>query len=178
MGKCYAIRTDSCYIVDTWEEAERRVSGYPGAKFKKFYSKEEAKRWLEFIDEARDLKKPRIPNKMIVWAIYEPEDNNVVYGYEIVVGGIPLQKHSGKLDNIYSSEREVLGEYLAIVEGLNAWTSIGVRDIEIIYEHESSYGFAKQNWRPKAKTSKLFLEEYRKAEKYKRVYFTKKDRSI
>ena len=174
MSKYYAVKIGrSTGIFTTWAECQKQTSGYPGAKFKSFKTKEEAENYLkDNIGVAKDVTE--------VEGIYAYIDGsfdrkNGIYGSGVVIvdGDKTTEfKHAGNKEE-YAELHNVAGEIEAAKFVM--WYAVNnkIPEITIFYDYQGIESWATGEWKANLAYTQEYREYARKVFKYVNVNFIK-----
>lgn len=151
-------------IYNTWDECENEVKGFPGAKYKKFKTYEEAVSFLDKDDlksediDIKDLK----DDEIVAYVDGSFSVETKVYSYGIVIftneGKITL---TGKDNEEELAEmRNVAGELKGAMEAMKYSLSKGKTTLYLYYDYMGIEQWAKGNWKTNKAGTKAYKEYY------------------
>lgn len=152
--KFYAVKEGrETGIFDSWDKCKEVVSGYKGAIYKSFNSKEEALSYLDGdikISENKDLMDMEdITSSTYVFVDGSFNPETLVYGcggYLIVDEEKYIIQGSGS-DKEMASMRNVAGEVLGATLAIKKAILLGVKELVIYYDYEGIKQWAEGTWK-------------------------------
>lgn len=191
MGKYfYAVKVgNNPGIYNTWNECQREVIGYKGAKFKKFKDYKEALNFLE--NNSSGLgKESKSEGENSKYDINQDEikDGEVVsfvdgsfcleemtYSYGVVmISKDSIQEYSGREDNQDLAEmRNVSGELRGAMEAMEIAMDQGYKKLYLYYDYMGIEEWAMGNWKANKAGTQAYKEYYNSIKEKLKVEFIK-----
>lgn len=150
-------------IYMTWAECQKQVTGYKGAQFKKFETRDEAEAFIggQAAKASIDLNALK-PGQMAVYVDGSYNIETQHFGYGIVSftqGG--KQTTCGALSGDYADHRNVAGELLAATEAIRYALDQGMSELFIYYDYAGIRHWALGEWKTNlelTRSYKAFVE--------------------
>lgn len=145
-SKFYAVKKGrKVGVFNTWAECQKQVTGYKGAIFKSFPTKEEAQKFVggneENIEETEN----------IPYAFVDGSFNAAtkVYGYGgfLVYNGERIILQDSGTDEEMASMRNVAGEILGSMAAMKKAVELGIPKIRIYYDYMGIEMWATGQWK-------------------------------
>lgn len=165
-------------IYRNWDECEREVTGFKGAKYKKFKSKEEALNFLNinqkdleeieednFLDEI-DISKNKIKElgdkEIISYVDGSFSLDTFTYSYGVVLlTKDNKEAFSGRENNEGLSEmRNVAGELKGAMMAMTMALGKGMETLYLYYDYKGIEEWAKGNWKTNKEGTKMYKKYY------------------
>lgn len=165
-------------VYETWEECERQVKGYSGAKYKKFPTYEEAfnftnseeviviqtkkivkeKRKEEKLIEKTDLKE----NEAIAYVDGSFDIENFTYSYGVVfITSEGKETFSGRDDDTDLAQmRNVSGEIKGAMVAMDIAIKENKDTLYLHYDYNGIKGWAEGNWKTNKEGTKSYKDFY------------------
>lgn len=191
MGKYfYAVKVgNNPGIYNTWNECEREVIGYKGAKFKKFKDYKEALNFLEN-SSGGGGKESKSKGENSKYDINQDElkDGEVVsfvdgsfcleemtYSYGVVmISKDSIQEYSGREDDQDLAEmRNVSGELRGAMEAMEIAMDQGYKKLYLYYDYMGIEEWAMGNWKANKAGTQAYKEYYNSIKEKLKVEFIK-----
>lgn len=154
--KFYAVKIgNEPGIYTTWEECESQVKGYSGAKFKSFFSEEEA---ISYLNEEMVNPIPIVPDIPYAYVDGSISVKNGLYGcggYLDHNGNIYILEECGD-DPELMKMKNISGEILGAVLAVETAEQLGIDELLIYHDFLGISEWALGNW----KTSNIYTEDY------------------
>lgn len=137
-------------IYTTWDEAKAQIHGFSGASYKKFYTEEEAARFIG--DSNNSLTDENEAEcQLYVDGSYSEEKNQYGYGVVGVKDGKSFYSRYGAGNNeAYLSQRQIGGEVVAVLQALDYAIYKGFKTVEICYDYEGIEKWITGEWKAKS----------------------------
>ena len=164
--KYYAVKEgNETGIFKTWEECKVAIAGYKGAKFKSFQSEEEAIAFMEGQDfwESKVLQDIEA-GYLVIFSdgSYDDEIKKYSYGAVIIGPGLKEVHLSANGNNEkYISSRNVIGEVLGVLNGLNWALTKGFTKVKVYHDYEGLSKWADGEWFAKSEVGKMYISKYK-----------------
>lgn len=160
-------------IYETWNECEREVKGFKGAKYKKFKSKKEA---LNFIEDNEDIKNhhgmerdtyehnlEELKDKEIIAYVdgsFSLEDFTYSYGV-VLLSKDGKETFKAREDNRELAEmRNVSGELRGAMVAMELALERNMETLYLYYDYMGIEEWAKGNWKTNKSGTKAYKEYY------------------
>lgn len=138
-------------IFNTWEECKEQINGFSGAKFKGFFTKEEAETFLR-------------GSKQIKCEAYAYTDGSFNEKYRTTGGGGVIY-HNGKEypfiivanEKDFSAMQNVGGEILAAIGAIKYAEILGINSLHIYHDYEGVGAWAKGEWKANKTATKGYV---------------------
>ena len=151
-------------VYETWEECEKNVRGFKGARYKKFKTRSEALAFVEGEDELQTEKRPSHGRtvKSGTPSVVEPVDGhaaayvdgsfnaeNGVYGYGLlfIFNGDRKEVSGSGSDPALVGMRNVAGELAACMKAVTMAVDAGADTVEIYYDYAGIEAWATGAWK-------------------------------
>lgn len=161
MSKFYAIRKGrKIGIVNTWKECQDSIKGFKGAEFKSFISITDA---IEYM--SKDISTPTDYIKheqdllyVYVDGSYNKEEDIVGFGLVAVLNDKEYYTYfNGFKSHPYNSHRNVFGEVLGSIEGIEYAIRDGFEEVVIIYDYQGVEKWATKEWRANTPMTQTYV---------------------
>lgn len=152
-------------IFDNWPDAQAATAGFSGPVFKKFKTREEAEAYMDDRDVwAEQVADDNRNGYLVAFTDGSYEDKLNRYSY-----GVYFIKPDGTDDSIcgYGSNKEyldsknIIGEIFGVINALDWAISNGFEKIKIYHDYEGLSKWLSDEWKAKAKVSKMFVNLYK-----------------
>ena len=165
-------------IFNNWPEAQAAISGYSGAEYKKYNTKEESEAYL--INRDLWVEKVAADNKdgyLVAFTdgSYDKELNRYSYGVAIILPDGTEQDICGYGSNKeYIDSDNIIGEIFGVINAVDWAISNGYEKIKIYHDYEGLSKWLTGEWNAKAKASQMFVSLYKtKFEDFVKAEFVK-----
>lgn len=191
MGKYfYAVKVgNNPGIYNTWNECQREVIGYKGAKFKKFKDYKEALSFLEN-NSSGLVKENKSEEENSKYDINQDEINKgevvsfvdgsfcleeMTYSYGVVmISKDSIEEYSGREDNQDLAEmRNVSGELRGAMEAMEIAMDKGYKKLYLYYDYMGIEEWALGNWKANKAGTQAYKEYYNSIKGKLKVEFIK-----
>ncbi|MFQ9923836.1 MAG: viroplasmin family protein [Beduini sp.] len=154
MAKFYAVKNGKVPgIYSTWEACKKQVTGFSGAVYKSFTTKEEAEAFIK--DQPKTMDQPGLI--AYVDGSYNIKTKEYGYGCVLLDGQNVVKELLGKGDHPeYASMRNVAGEIFGSEVAINYAIEHGYSAIYIYYDYEGIQKWADGLW----KANKVGTQRY------------------
>ncbi len=140
-------------IYESWDECKEQVSGYNGAEYKSFKTKNEALLFLEGKEEEIDLS---IPVCYVDGSFDSKTESYSFGGVFITKDGLTEFKKAFPKDE-YSSHRNVAGEIKGAAYVINYAKKRGYKKIKICYDYEGIEKWYTGLWQANTKITQDYV---------------------
>lgn len=174
--KYYAIKKGrKTGVFTNWPEAQAQVSGFKGAEYKSFSTKNEAIDYLEGGRQVQIIEKN--PNTLLAYV-----DGSYIEGFDFYGSGVVLLDNKKNVIQEYSfkgnkeeylSSRNVAGEICATLKAVEYAVENGFAQIVIYYDYEGIEKWFNSSWSTNKPISKDYVSKMRRLEKYIDIRFVK-----
>ena len=171
--KVYAVRKGrSTGIFDTWAACHDAVSGYPGAEFQGFSSKEEAERYLNGNKEQEPAACPVLT--AYVDGSFDKSVGRYSFGCVLITPEGDIFRKSGNGNQPESlAIRNVAGEMLGAMFAVKwAWKN-GFTEMELCYDYEGIEKWATGAWKAKNPLTIKYAEFMQRHASVIKIHFHK-----
>lgn len=179
--KYYAVRRGSITgIFETWEECRASVSGYPGAEYKSFKTRQEASAYLgddavlqpegtaPFLEEESDG-----PVKIYVDGSYNSATEEFSYGM-VVLARTGEETYSRSFqDQELAAMHNVAGEIKGAEAAMQYALDKGLESIAIYHDYEGIAKWCLGEWKANKEGTKAYKAFYEKASRQVQISFVK-----
>lgn len=171
--KFYAVKTGKTPgIYGTWEECRNQVSGFPGAVYKGFATKEEA---LSFIgmgagEEGREAKTEA---EAYVDGSYDVSSGAFSCGVVFFHGGQELHFSNKYTDRSLAEMRNVAGEIKGAETAIRYCLEHDIASVTIYHDYEGVAKWCSGEWRAKKPGTAAYAGFYREAASKMKIRFVK-----
>lgn len=180
MGKVkyYAVKNGKeTGVFDSWEKCKEVTEGYKDAKCKSFYSYEEAAAYLCDIDLNIDLVAKNMKEgfaTLFCDGSYKEDIGNYSGAYILFTtdGKDYSQSFVGKKEE-YKTYKNVAGEILAVLQGLDNAISFEQDNVRIYYDYQGIEKWATGEWQAKNDLSKFYVSKFNELKCVLNVEFEK-----
>ena len=153
--KYYAVKK-GCIpgIYTTWEECKKQVSGYKGAQYKSFPTREEAENYIN--PAAGKIEEYSNQAVAYVDGSYNVATEAYGYGLYLKYEGMVYEKNGTGDNKEKASMRNVAGEIDGAMQAVALAKSLGAKSLIIYYDYMGIEQWAVGGW----KTNKEWTKEY------------------
>ena len=162
--KFYAVRRGrktGLYL--KWEDCKKQVTGYPGAEYKSFRTKDEALVYLGGTDRiSREEPEPITQNMLTAYVdgSYDVSSGRYAYGCVILEpGGVKHELSGIGQDEDAAVSRNVAGELLGAINATKWAVQHGYDRILICHDYEGIRRWFDRSWRAESRVARLYLEQ-------------------
>ena len=135
-------------IYTTWAEAEAQVNGYPGAKHKKFATKEEAQAFIDAPEKKEKIELVQDGTHIDIYTDGSFRDGFSGWGYVLIKDGVPFFEAYGPTQK-YIEMRNISSELEAAEQALMKAIQLGAKSITIYHDYEGIGSWADEEWKTK-----------------------------
>ena len=178
--KFYAVKVGKIPgIYGTWDKTEEQIKGFPGAKYRSFFTEEEAIRYIscEKIDESENVSDETfLINEKIEQEIKSLQDGEVVafvdgsyssdadgkekYSFGVIIKTKESEDSLYKafVDIDYMESKNIAGEIEGVKQAVLWAIDRKKQRIKIFYDYEGIEKWATKEWKSKAKVSQEYVK--------------------
>ncbi len=174
----YAVRKGrKTGLFTDWEDCKVQITGYAGAEYKGFYTKEEAERYLDLPDVAENNKPDmNISDRMIVYidGSYMPHlPDSFSFGAVFIYKG-EIKTYAEKItDEEEAAMRNVAGEVHGAVYAMEKCLELGMKEIDLYYDYAGIEKWCTGEWKANKKGTKALQDYYHSIKDKLIVHFHK-----
>lgn len=162
--KYYAVRSGrETGIFDTWKECQRQVTGFPGAEFKSFGTKEEAESYLGKKSVADNI--PEDAARIYVDGSFDKKSKRYAAGVVVLYQGQTFTMNEAFDDPESAEMRNVAGEVMGAVRAIQYCLKNQIPEVYIYYDYNGIGKWGDDEWKanlPLTQKYKKFVAEARK----------------
>ncbi|MDH5698529.1 MAG: ribonuclease H family protein [Nitrospirota bacterium] len=169
--KFYAVRRGrTTGIFESWDACRAQVHHFPGAEYKAFPNREEAKAFLlsrSISQSIKPIKKKRTtssPSSIEVWvdgSCFPQGDGSLRLGWGLLVKKNGAEIHRDKGNDIPEAamnHRNVAGEILAILKAIQWCQSEEITEMTIYFDYQGLESWATGSWRAKLPFTQAYAQ--------------------
>ena len=174
--KFYAVKKGSVTgIFKTWDECKASVTGYPGAVYKSFKTREEA---LEFLGEGgtsfeKQVSKEEDCVKIYVDGSYHTVTEEFSYGMVVLRDGREETYYEKFSDPELASMRNVAGEIFGARAAMQYALDQEIEEISIYHDYEGIARWCLGEWKTNKEGTKAYKAFYDEVSKQVKIHFVK-----
>ena len=157
MAKYYAVRVGArTGVFTSWEECQKAVDGFSGAKFKKFHSLEEAEKFVS--GEDQPIKEDLMSGYMNAYVdgSYDSSTGRYSGAAVILLGDNDIIELSKACKDESSKLRNVAGELLGAELAIEYCKEHGISKLAIHHDYEGIGAWADDAWKAKLPETKAY----------------------
>lgn len=169
--KYYAVKKGrKVGVYTSWDECKSQVSGFSGAVYKAFDSKEEADEYISQGDE--NFLETEI--EAYVDGSFDEDLGKYAYGCVIIKDGNVIHKMNGSSANAnYIEMRNVAGELEATEQAIKWAIRSGIKSIRIYHDYQGIACWANGEWKTNKRGTQEYASFVEKCSSEIRIEFTK-----
>jgi len=174
--KFYAVkkgRNPGIYI--SWAECSAQVSGFSGAVFKSFLTREEAEYFLKSVKQ--ETEKTTLTNEEVAIAYvdgsFEKSLNKYSYGCVIIYKGKRVELSGSGAEARYLSMNNVAGEILGSINAIRWAMEHHAKKIHIYHDYEGIARWANGSWKANKEGTQAYQKFVSESRKKIEIVFTK-----
>lgn len=159
MAKYYAVRVgDRTGVFMSWEECQKAVDGFPGAKFKKFHSLEEAERFIYDDNDSKPIKEELVGGYINAYVdgSYDVSTGRYSGATVILLGDNDIVELSKACKDDSSKLRNVAGELLGAELAIEYCKEHGISKLAIHHDYEGIGAWADNAWKANLPATKAY----------------------
>lgn len=151
-------------IFDNWSEAQVSTSGFSGAEYKKFKTKEEAEAYLNCRNVwTEQVAEDNKDGYLVAFTdgSYDKSLNRYSYGVAFVLPDGTEKSICGYGSNTdYLDSNNIVGEIFGVINAFDWAISNGYEKIKIYHDYEGLSKWIRGEWKAKVKVSKMLVSLY------------------
>lgn len=170
--KFYAVkvgRTPGIY--ETWAECQKQISGFSGAVYKSFASREEAQSFVSGADQTQTIAETQAV--AYVDGSYDKTTGAFSYGMVLFCDGQELHFSKKYNDSALAEMHNVAGEIKGAEAAMQYCLDHDIESIAIYHDYEGIAKWCNGDWQAKKPGTIAYAEFYRKASAKVRIQFVK-----
>lgn len=159
MAKYYAVRVGArTGVFTSWEECQKAVDGFSGAKFKKFHSLEEAERFVYDDSDSKPIEENLIDGYINAYVdgSYDVSTGRYSGAAVILLEDNDIVELSNACKNDSSKLRNVAGELLGAELAIEYCKEHGINKLAIHHDYEGVGAWADDAWKAKLPETKAY----------------------
>lgn len=164
MANFYAVKQGrKTGIFSTWSECEKQVKGFKGAKYKKFKSEAEAKKYLgETKEKSVDINKGYV---FYVDGSYNEKINKAGWGLVILKDGKMIEALKGVIteDDLDLGQRNVVGELIGAIATVQQAKQRKIEEFVLCFDLEGIESWVTGDWNAEHQLTRGYRDIMRKA---------------
>lgn len=181
VGPCYGVKVGKTPgVYQTWEECKDQIDGYPGAKYKKFPTYEDAVGFVtgkEVVSEKKPQPESVTPEGpyAFVDGSFNPKTSVYGYGGFLCVDGKKYPLQGKGTDPSMAAMRNVAGEIEGAMAAVRKAEELKLPDLTILYDYKGIEEWAKPTggWKANEEGTKAYAAFMRSPERLTQVSFQK-----
>lgn len=157
--KYYAVKVGArTGVFTSWEECQKAVDGFSGAKFKKFHSLEEAEKFVYDDNDNKPIKEDLVDGYIntFVDGSYDVSTGRYSGAAVILLGGNDIVELSKACKDDSSKLRNVAGELLGAELAIEYCKEHGISKLAIHHDYEGVGAWADDVWKAKLPETKAY----------------------
>ena len=159
MAKYYAVRVGArTGVFTSWEECQKAVDGFSGARFKKFHSLEEAEKFVYEDNDNKPIKEDLVDGYInaFVDGSYDVSTGRYSGAAVILLGDNDIVELSKACKDDSSKLRNVAGELLGAELAIEYCQEHGISKLAIHHDYEGVGAWADDVWKAKLPETKAY----------------------
>lgn len=159
MAKYYAVKVGArTGVFTSWEECQKAVDGFSGAKFKKFRSLDEAKRFIHDDNDNKPIKDDLVDGYINAYVdgSYDSSTDRYSGAAVILLGDGDIVELSKACKDDSSKLRNVAGELLGAELAIEYCKEHGISKLAIHHDYEGIGAWADDAWKAKLPETKAY----------------------
>lgn len=165
--KYYAVKTGRTVgVLDSWDTCQKSISGFSGADYKSFNTREEAEAYINNVDVALQNIQADIKQGYVVAfcdGSFDKKKNR--YSHGVLIIDSLMQEHEicgSGINTKFISSNNVIGEIFGVIYALDWAVSNGCEKIKIYHDYEGLSKWISGEWKTKSEAAKMFVAIYYK----------------
>lgn len=157
--KYYAVKVGArTGVFTSWEECQKAVDGFSGAKFKKFHSLEEAERFVYDDSDGKPIKENLIDGYINAYVdgSYDSSTGRYSGAAVILLGDNDIVELSKTCKDDSSKLRNVAGELLGAELAIEYCKEHGISKLAIHHDYEGIGAWADNVWKANLEATKAY----------------------
>ncbi len=178
-AKFYAVRKGrTTGIFTTWSQCQQQVTGYPGASFKSFPTREEAQRFLETGTtggQVNVLQESESKAEAVAYVdgSYHTGTGEFSYGAVIFYEGKTFELSKRFSDPELAAMHNVAGEIKGSEAAIAFCLERGIQSLEIHHDYEGIAKWCTGEWKTNKEATKAYRQYYLEAIQKLQIIFVK-----
>jgi len=172
--KYYAVKKGrKTGIFSTWPEAQKQVSGFPGAQFKSFQSRSEAE---TFVTDGSEIRPSVTSDSLIAYVDGSFDKRAKTYSYGVVLlknEHVLAELSNADSDPKYAESFQIAGECFGALNAIRWAIEHGIKAISIYYDYLGIEMWATGQWKANKTVSKDYVKFFQSYSKKIDVSFVK-----
>ena len=159
MAKYYAVKVGArTGIFTSWEECQKAVDGFSGAKFKKFHSLEEAEKFVYEDNDSTPIKEDLVGGYINAYVdgSYDVSTGRYSGAAVILLGDDDIVELSKACKDDSSKLRNIAGELLGSELAIEYCKEHGISKLAIHHDYEGIGAWADDIWKAKLPETKAY----------------------
>lgn len=159
MTKYYAVKVGArTGVFTSWEDCQKAVDGFSGAKFKKFHSLEEAERFVYDDNDSKPIKEDLMDGYINAYVdgSYDVSTGRYSGAAVILLGDNDIVELSKVCKDDNSKLRNVAGELLGAELAIEYCKEHGISKLVIHHDYEGIGAWADDIWKAKLPETKAY----------------------
>lgn len=159
--KFYAVkRGKTPGIYENWVECQNQISGFSGAVYKSFGTREEAR---AFIADCREIKQEETQAVAYVDGSYDSETNTFSYGMVFFYNGQELHFFKKYCDNDLAEMNNIAGEIKGAEAAIQYCLDNNITSVTIYHDYEGIAKWCNGEWKAKKAGTIAYVNFYQEA---------------
>ncbi len=159
-------------IYETWEECQKQVIGYPGAVYKGFATKEEAKMFLG-MDGQQGIETKETQAIAYVDGSYNVKTNEFSYGMVLLLNDREIYFAEKFCDRELAEMNNVAGEIKGAEAAMQYCLENNIQSITIYHDYEGVAKWCNGDWQAKKEGTIAYMKFYQETSSKVRIIFKK-----
>lgn len=169
MAKVYAVRKGrETGLFTTWDDCKEQVSGFPGAEFKSFKTREEAERYLQeekptAADASLTEEKVEGAYAFVDGSFNEADGKYGYGGFLVENGNFHILMGNGN-DTEMLTMRNVSGEILGTQAAVKKAKELGIKELTVFYDYSGIEAWATGSWKATRSGTMAYVDFMKKTD--------------
>lgn len=175
-GKFYAVRKGRATgIYYTWAECQKQITGYSGAEYKSFKTKEEATAYIEGVQENKKNETLSDHERAVAYVdgSYNVRTKEYSYGAVLIYLGKEYEYSKKGEDASLADMRNVAGEILGAQTMMELCVKNGIKELDLYYDYEGIEKWCTGAWQAKKPGTQNYRDAYLSMKPKLAVHFHK-----
>ena len=174
MGKkFYAVKVGKTPgIYESWSECQNQISGFSGAIYKGFATREEAAAFVGKENDGSNVN-GQVQAVAYVDGSYDPLTNAFSYGVILLYDGKEVQLSEKFVDDSLADMNNVAGEIKGAEAAIQYCIDNNIHSVEIYHDYDGIAKWCSGEWKAKKAGTIAYTEFYKKACTKVQIYFVK-----
>ncbi|WP_167959329.1 ribonuclease H1 domain-containing protein [Anaerosporobacter faecicola] len=174
-SKFYAVRKGrKTGVFLTWAECQKQISGFSGAEYKSFPTKEEA---IDYVTGEKAVNRPPVAEEdraiAYVDGSYNVHTKEYSYGAIIRFRGKEQEYSEKGTDASLADMRNVAGEILGARKMMELCVNNQIKELDLYYDYEGIEKWCTGAWQAKKEGTQAYRDAYQKMKQVLHVNFHK-----